>query len=262
VSTALIHAVRNTLEHGFVGDSEQRASVFQVLLAVDSGQLVVRIQDDGPGLKPSPLTSEDSDPYEKIFAPGYTSRPVPNPLSGTGIGLDAVRSALLAVSGSVRAFPVLPHGFGLSLTVPLDVVALEAVEVRVGSGSAWFSADQVDVIARSHPEEEQGASLEVYEVLGATPRLGHLDVKIRSPAHQLERLFRVDSVSRPRLRVFRPLDPSWRTLGGPFLRAWMERVEGPVLGGRADEGQRELTPLADPISWLSFAQEPLPAASH
>ena len=251
--------MRNTIEHGFEFTTAHKASRLQVEYGIDAGSLVMRVQDDGPGLSGQWIQGArdaGDDPFEKIFQPGFTTRKEANEISGRGIGLDAVRSAVAGVDGIVRAFPVEPRGFGLSFSIPLDLIALEVVEVRAGGCSVWFPSDQIDVVPKPHPEEDLSGSDDAYITFGVSSPRSHVYARISSAAHQFNRVFAVDSVSKPRVRVFRTLDPSWRSLGSRFLQLWMERVDGRVLGGRGEEASREMTPLADPISWMSLVQTP------
>ncbi len=263
LSTALVHSVRNTIEHGFEWTTNGKASRIQVEFGMDGAHLFVKVEDDGPGLSGSWIQSvKDSgdDPFERIFQPGFTSRPQANDISGRGIGLDAVRASIASVDGLVRAYPVQPRGFGLSISIPLEVMALEAVEVRIAGESLWFPANQVDVVPRPHPEEDLSDSSGAYQAMGTAVPEHHVYIRLSSAAHGWNRVFAVDSVGRPRMRTFRPLDPSWHWVGPPFMRRWFELSEGRVLGARREEGSRDMIPLADPTTWLSLVQDSRPSS--
>ena len=77
----------------------------QVVLEVDRGRALLRVQDEGPGIP--------ADKREEVFQPFYTTRP-----TGTGLGLAEVRRALEAFDAEIEILDV-ARGACFQLTLPL-----------------------------------------------------------------------------------------------------------------------------------------------
>ena len=91
--------IRNASEHG--------ASVVMVEATTDGETLVVRVADNGSGISPGNR--------DRVFEPFFTTR---RESGGTGMGLQIVRSMLVAHGGSIRLLPT-ERGAAFELTVPL-----------------------------------------------------------------------------------------------------------------------------------------------
>ena len=91
--------IRNASEHG--------ASVVMVDATTDGETLVVRVADNGSGISPGNR--------DRVFEPFFTTR---RESGGTGMGLQIVRSMLVAHGGSIRLLPT-ERGAAFELTVPL-----------------------------------------------------------------------------------------------------------------------------------------------
>ena len=126
---ALTHLSTNAVAHG-IEDPEARkvadkpeVGLVQVSVRDDGTRLHVRFADDGHGIDPvviklaalkkglatqTELAAMDSEQImQLIFAPGFSTASTVTQLSGRGVGLDAVASAVKRLGGSiqVRSFP-------------------------------------------------------------------------------------------------------------------------------------------------------------
>ena len=81
---ALLHLVRNAVDHGI----ESQGTV-----VIEAGENEITITDDGRGIAPEDL--------ERIFQPGYSTATDVTEFSGRGVGLDAVKSLIEELGGSV-----------------------------------------------------------------------------------------------------------------------------------------------------------------
>lgn len=81
---ALLHLVRNAVDHGI----ESRGTV-----VIEAGENEITITDDGRGIAPEDLA--------QIFQPGFTTAGEVTEFSGRGVGLDAVKSLIEELGGSV-----------------------------------------------------------------------------------------------------------------------------------------------------------------
>ncbi len=105
----MIQAFANILDNALKSRSE--GLELSVATALDKGQIVVTITDNGCGIKEENLP--------RIFEPFFTTREVG---SGTGMGLTVAREAINAAGGSIEASST--HGNGTIFTVKLPIKPL------------------------------------------------------------------------------------------------------------------------------------------
>jgi two-component system, chemotaxis family, sensor kinase CheA len=165
VDIAVLHVIRNAIDHGIecpadrkrAGKPEQ-GSVRLTALHHDATIEIV-IEDDGAGVDLAAVRAKASarglvvDPTARtgprasarslddnaalldlVFEPGFSTRTSVTELSGRGVGLDAVRSALARVGGTAT-LATGPTGTRVTLTVPTPVRQLHAYHF-IGPGGA------------------------------------------------------------------------------------------------------------------------------
>lgn len=160
---ALMHVVRNAIDHGLENGDERlrrgkplRGRV--VLQAAHRGGSVeIVVADDGAGVDlarvraraverglcaPHAVTSDD-DIINFLFSPGFSTAAQVTELSGRGVGLDVLRSTIESMHGTVRLRSVWGSGCRLEITLPLTVAFMEAMVVRVHQ---WLLAIPIDRI--------------------------------------------------------------------------------------------------------------------
>ncbi|MFN2404617.1 MAG: ATP-binding protein [Pyrinomonadaceae bacterium] len=84
VADALLHLVRNAVDHGI----ETRGTVL-----IEVSEEEVSVTDDGRGIAPENVA--------RIFQPGFSTTNDVTEFSGRGVGLDVVKTAIESVGGSV-----------------------------------------------------------------------------------------------------------------------------------------------------------------
>jgi two-component system chemotaxis sensor kinase CheA len=154
----LVHLVRNALDHGVeqadVRTSFGKPAVATIRLrAARAGEhVVVEVADDGVGidvgkikqaaLQRNLLTADaaaalrDEELLDLIFLPGFSTAQAVTELSGRGVGMDAVRSAVTRLGGHVEARTELGKGTTVRLTLPFSVLITQVMTVE--AGGQWF----------------------------------------------------------------------------------------------------------------------------
>lgn len=140
IHQSLLHTLRNSVDHGLEApadrvalDKPRRGSInIRIRAAADA--VVVNVQDDGAGIDTESvrrraaslglLSAEEarSAPEAKLldltFAPGFSVRESVSTISGRGIGLDAVRSGIERLGGSISLESRRGSGVTVTLRLP------------------------------------------------------------------------------------------------------------------------------------------------
>ena len=101
VADALLHLVRNAVEHGI----ETRGTVL-----IEVSDKEISVTDDGRGIAPENLPL--------VFQPGFSTAKEITELSGRGIGLDAVKTAIEELGGTVSVASEPSKGSSFKIMLP------------------------------------------------------------------------------------------------------------------------------------------------
>jgi two-component system chemotaxis sensor kinase CheA len=203
----LAHLVRNAADHGIETAAERQAAGKPVRGTVrldayhEGDQVVIEISDDGRGLDRDKIlrraiergivTSNDtarlndSDIMHLIFAPGLSTADEITEISGRGVGLDVVKSAVDNLKGSIELESDLGQGTTFRLMVPLTLASIQSLLFHVsGRLYAVPLAMVVEITRVSEGEVHRVDNHEVFQ--------------LRDQVLTLVRLERLESqVSRP-----------------------------------------------------------------
>jgi two-component system chemotaxis sensor kinase CheA len=108
IAEPLMHLVRNAVDHGIEQDGTIAIEATHV-----PGELKIKVTDDGRGIDPETIATG------KLYAPGFSTTSEVSEISGRGVGLDVVKSAIEDAGGSVKVTSQLRHGTTFVLTLPL-----------------------------------------------------------------------------------------------------------------------------------------------
>lgn len=148
----LTHMVRNCADHGLELPAERRAAgkaecgTIRLTAAARNGSVVIEVQDDGRGLDPVRIRAKAEEKglvapgqelspaeiQELIFLPGFSTARAVTDLSGRGVGMDVVKSAVEALNGSIQIESEVGGGTTLRLKLPLTLAILDGLLLRVG----------------------------------------------------------------------------------------------------------------------------------
>ena len=148
----LVHLIRNSLDHG-IESPEVRLSLGKpeigtvLLTAAHSGDSVeIIIRDDGKGLDREAILAKgierglihtdsqlsDSDIFNLIFAPGFSTAKQVTGISGRGVGMDVVKRAIDALRGSIVIDSHPGIGSIITIRIPLTLAIVESLLVSIG----------------------------------------------------------------------------------------------------------------------------------
>ena len=150
IQNALLHLVRNAIDHGIEAPAARRArgkpeeGVVTVSASHIGDRLSVIVADDGAGIdianvrrmlagRGEPVPEDDVAVARRLFSGGITTRTAASAISGRAVGLDAARAAMERVRGSVDVRWVPGRGTTFTLEAPLSMSTVRTVLARVGT---------------------------------------------------------------------------------------------------------------------------------
>jgi two-component system chemotaxis sensor kinase CheA len=159
----LLHMIRNALDHGIEAPAKRKKSgkpqtgTITVRAAREGANIVIEVMDDGAGLDKQkicevaqkkglvaePQKLSNSEVYQLIFEPGFTTASHVSDMSGRGVGMDVVRRNIQALRGSVHALSQPGMGMTVRVRLPLTLAIIEGFGVGVGDETYVIPVDQV-----------------------------------------------------------------------------------------------------------------------
>jgi len=201
ITDPLTHLVRNSCDHGIEMPADRLAAgkpehgTITLAASHQGGSIVIEVRDDGKGLSREKILSKarerglnvsdsmpDSEVWQLIFAPGFSTAEVVTDVSGRGVGMDVVKRNIAALGGTVDIDSDFGRGMKVSVRLPLTLAIMDGMSVRVG--------DEVYILPLSAVVE----SFQVQDDAVSTVAQGAQLVKVRDefmPVIELERLFQV-----------------------------------------------------------------------
>jgi two-component system chemotaxis sensor kinase CheA len=150
----LIHLIRNSIDHGLEtpqgrAESGKPARGRIALSARHAGaEVLVSIVDDGRGLDRTKIKARaqeqgllssgvelsDSELFQLIFQPGFSTAREVTSLSGRGVGMDVVKRTIESLRGKIDIASAPGQGTEVTLRLPLTLAIIDGLLVRVGKG--------------------------------------------------------------------------------------------------------------------------------
>ena len=164
----LVHLVRNAVDHGVETPEEREASGKsrngKVILAAEQegDHILLSITDDGKGMDPAILRNiavkrgvmdkdaadrlTDTECYNLIFAPGFSTKTEISDVSGRGVGMDVVKTKISQLNGSINIYSTKGLGSKIVIKVPLTLAIMPTLMVMLGNQAFAFPLVNVNEI--------------------------------------------------------------------------------------------------------------------
>lgn len=161
----LLHLIRNALDHGLesrvdrVASGKKPKGCLTLRATREGNRIVLRVEDDGVGLDTAMLRKvavrrgfldemtatslTESQARDLIFLSGFSSRETATHISGRGVGLDAVRSAVQLLGGDVGVESAPGWGTIFEIRVPVSLTVAPLLFVKAGDETLALSATHV-----------------------------------------------------------------------------------------------------------------------
>jgi two-component system chemotaxis sensor kinase CheA len=176
----LIHLVRNAVDHGIESPAERIAagkpehSVVQLSAEQAGDNIIIRIADDGRGMRPEVLrrkalekglidaeSAANMDEHESlrlIFLPGFSTKDQVSDVSGRGVGMDVVKTKIQKLNGRIEIDSEVGRGTILTIFLPLTLAILPVLVVKVADQPFAVPLSLVREIIPIKAEEVQEVS--------------------------------------------------------------------------------------------------------
>jgi len=164
----LVHLVRNSVDHGIEEPAEREAmgkprSGKVILSAEQEGDhILLSISDDGKGMDADVLRGiavkkglmdkdaadrlSESDCFNLIFAPGFSTKTEISDVSGRGVGMDVVKTKIAQLNGTINIYSTKGKGSKIVIKVPLTLAIMPTLMVMLGNQAFAFPLVNVNEI--------------------------------------------------------------------------------------------------------------------
>lgn len=183
VAEPVVHLLRNAVDHGLEPPTERtmagkpRRGTVSLTVSRARDHIEIEVADDGRGMDPERLKQHaverglispehalpmpPHEAYQLICIPGFSTSAAVTDISGRGVGMDAVRSALNAVAGVLAIHSECGRGCRFVMRLPITVSIIQALIVECGPFQIAFPLNAVVRTAeleRGEIREEGGIS--------------------------------------------------------------------------------------------------------
>ena len=150
----LVHMLRNAVDHGLESPEDRVAAgkdptgTVSLCARHAGGSVVIEVRDDGRGMDPGALRAavvrkrlmdagpaaalSDEEALQLAFLPGLSTTEQTTDVSGRGVGLDAVRTAIADLGGEVSIRSTIGEGSCFTIRLPLTLAIVQALLVEAG----------------------------------------------------------------------------------------------------------------------------------
>ncbi|WP_163266815.1 hybrid sensor histidine kinase/response regulator [Chelativorans alearense] len=161
----LRHLIRNAMGHG-IETPEARSAAgkpekgrITISAALYGDRFQVHVEDDGRGFDVAsvmaaarklglPEPADERHRLRQALEPGVSTSAKLTKLSGRGVGLDIVRDTIEALRGSVEVMNAPSGGAAFTLTLPLTLATVRALEVIAGGQVFAFDTASIRRVGR------------------------------------------------------------------------------------------------------------------
>ncbi len=165
IGDPLMHLVRNAMDHGIERPEtrEKHGKPPQGTLRLsanhDAGSIVIEVADDGAGLNRDRICAKaverglltveaaanlpDSEVWQLIFEPGFSTADAITDLSGRGVGMDVVRRNIESIRGTIDIQSTAGQGSRIRLRLPLTLAIIDGFLVESAGRSYVLPLDSV-----------------------------------------------------------------------------------------------------------------------
>ncbi|WP_455205029.1 response regulator [Kaarinaea lacus] len=162
----LNHIVRNAIDHGIetpeIRQSLDKATQGKIEIQAHHyrGRLQITVEDDGAGIDLQQLKKKiinngliveelldnlsQTEMFEFLFLPNFSTRKHVSEISGRGVGLDVVRDAVQGLRGDVSIHSTIHFGTKITIHLPLSISVMSVLLVEIAQEPYAFPLARVE----------------------------------------------------------------------------------------------------------------------
>jgi chemosensory pili system protein ChpA (sensor histidine kinase/response regulator) len=164
----LEHMLRNAVDHGIEATEVRRGfgkpakGRVDLRLSREAGDVVIEIVDDGAGIDVESVRAKaierglmttdarlrDEEVLQFVLAPGFSTAKSVTQISGRGVGMDVVHSAVKQLGGSIAITSIPGKGTRFSVRLPFTVSVNRALMVTIGEDQYAVPLNTIEGIVR------------------------------------------------------------------------------------------------------------------
>jgi two-component system chemotaxis sensor kinase CheA len=170
ISDPLMHILRNAVDHGIEPPAERETAgkdpegTIELRASRERDHVTITVEDDGRGLDVDELrkkalekgvrneaeldSMDDSEVYDLVFHPGFSTADEVTDVSGRGVGMDVVHSTVKQLDGSVNVESEYGEGTTVTLRLPVTVAIVKVLFVEVGDEEYGIPIKNIDEVSR------------------------------------------------------------------------------------------------------------------
>jgi len=201
ITDPLTHLVRNSCDHGIdmpadrIAKGKPEQGTITLVASHQGGSIVIEVRDDGRGLNRQKLISKaqekgieadesmsDTDVWNLIFAPGFSTADQVTDVSGRGVGMDVVKKNITSLGGHVEIDSAEGYGMKVSVRLPLTLAIMDGMSVGVG--------DEVYILPLNSVVESSQVKADTVKTVAGSGRVVEVRGEVM-PVIELEKVFEV-----------------------------------------------------------------------
>ncbi|MGV6809141.1 MAG: hybrid sensor histidine kinase/response regulator [bacterium] len=173
LTAPLLHLLRNAVDHGIETVEERRhkgkpdRGRIQLHFAQHSNKIHLTLHDDGRGLDAEKIRQQaiqrgliqahtqlsHDELFRLIFQAGFTTRETVNEVSGRGVGMDVVRTAVEQQQGYIQLASTPEQGTTVHIQLPLTMISTNLLLVRSAGHLVAIPSNMIRQLLYISPDE-------------------------------------------------------------------------------------------------------------
>ncbi len=175
ISDPLVHLIRNAVDHGIETPEEReragkpRTGHVYLRAGHEGNHIVIEIEDDGRGIDPEKIKAKavekgiitpdearemsDTEAYNLIFMPGFSTAQKLTSVSGRGVGMDVVKTNITKLNGMIGVQSEVGKGTRFILKLPLTLAIIQGLLVKVADEIFAVPLSSVIEVVRTTRED-------------------------------------------------------------------------------------------------------------